>query len=172
MRMTAKQEARYKAYLDELVELADEQRKKVEEAKSYGDLSENAEYDAARSELSKTRANIADVEEALSDVTIISTNNNTNKIGIGTVLKLRFEKSENGIGTGIKSLDDGEWFELVESSKIILPHMGDDDATELPIKSLLGSILFGKKYNPSSPTFTYRDTVNVMHRVTILEVAK
>ena len=45
--------------------------KKLEEARAFGDLSENAEYAAAKEEQAKLEDRIHDLEETLSRVTVI-----------------------------------------------------------------------------------------------------
>ena len=44
---------------------------KIKEAKSFGDLSENSEYDEAKSEQGKLEAQITEIEYTLQHVTII-----------------------------------------------------------------------------------------------------
>lgn len=57
---------------------------KIAEARSYGDLSENSEYDIAREEQSSVEAEIYDLETKLKSVEIIDSKKvNTNKVGIG-----------------------------------------------------------------------------------------
>lgn len=171
MRMTLKQEARYKAYLNELYEQAEVQRKRVEEAKSYGDLAENAEYDSARLELNKTTSKVSAVEEVLSDVEIISVDNNSNKIGIGTVLKLRYEIIPNSPRT-LPELEKGKWFEIVESSRIFIPKKNNDDPLELPLKSIVAQELVGQVFSSTNCRFTYRDADNITRTIIIMEIAK
>ena len=43
----------------------------IKEARSFGDLSENSEYDEAKSEQAKLEAEIIDIEAILSNATII-----------------------------------------------------------------------------------------------------
>lgn len=61
---------------------------RIAEARSYGDLSENAEYAAARDEQSSNEARIAEIEKILSDVKIIR---ETKKgiIGFGSTVVLK-----------------------------------------------------------------------------------
>lgn len=61
---------------------------RIAEARSYGDLSENAEYAAARDEQGANEARIAEIEKILSDVTIIQ---ETKKgiIGFGSTVVLK-----------------------------------------------------------------------------------
>ena len=63
------------AYKDELEYLkttrADEVAEQLKEARSFGDLSENAEYDEAKNEQGKLYSRIAELDEILSNYTII-----------------------------------------------------------------------------------------------------
>lgn len=71
----------------------DEISKAIKTAKEFGDLSENAEYSAAKSEQEANEIEIARLEEILSDVEIINENDISNKqAGIGTTVKLYDEK--------------------------------------------------------------------------------
>lgn len=58
--------------------------KKLAEARSYGDLSENSEYDIAREEQINTEAEIFDLETKLKSAVVIDPKKvNTNKVGVG-----------------------------------------------------------------------------------------
>ncbi len=57
---------------------------KIAEARSYGDLSENSEYDLAREEQSMVEAEIFELETKLKSAVIIDPSKiNTSKVGIG-----------------------------------------------------------------------------------------
>ena len=57
---------------------------KIAEARSYGDLSENSEYDIAREEQASVEAEIFDLENKLKSAVIIDPKKvNTNKVGVG-----------------------------------------------------------------------------------------
>ena len=57
---------------------------KIAEARSYGDLSENSEYDLAREEQASVEAEIFELETKLKSAEIIDTKKiNTSKVGIG-----------------------------------------------------------------------------------------
>lgn len=57
---------------------------KIAEARSYGDLSENSEYDIAREEQASVEAEIFDLETKLKSAVIIDPKKvNTNKVGVG-----------------------------------------------------------------------------------------
>lgn len=57
---------------------------KIEEARSFGDLSENAEYDLARDEQAKMEQEIGELENKLHNAEIIDDNNvRTDTVGVG-----------------------------------------------------------------------------------------
>jgi len=57
---------------------------KIAEARSYGDLSENSEYDIAREEQASMEAEIFELENKLKTVVIIDPKKiNTSKVGVG-----------------------------------------------------------------------------------------
>ena len=61
----------------------------IKEARSYGDLSENAEYDAARNEQAQIEARIKQLEKMLENVSII-TEVKTDKVGIGNTVSIKY----------------------------------------------------------------------------------
>ncbi|MDE5852835.1 MAG: transcription elongation factor GreA [Oscillospiraceae bacterium] len=78
---------------DELEELKTKTRKnvadKIKTALSFGDLSENSEYDEAKNEQAKVEARIAQIEAILKDVKIVDSSELDNDIVcIGSKVKL------------------------------------------------------------------------------------
>ncbi|MBQ8568897.1 MAG: transcription elongation factor GreA [Oscillospiraceae bacterium] len=69
---------------------------KLKEARSQGDLSENAEYDAAKDEQGILEADIADLENKIANAEIVSDADLTNdEIGVGSKIRLKdFEFDE------------------------------------------------------------------------------
>ncbi len=61
----------------------------LKEARSLGDLSENAEYDAARTEQGLLESKIQELERTLEKAIIIK-KTNTDKVAIGTNVKLEY----------------------------------------------------------------------------------
>ena len=59
----------------------------IAEARSYGDLSENSEYDAAKNEQAKLYGRIAEIEDILSHAVIIEDENEaTGRVGLGCLV--------------------------------------------------------------------------------------
>ena len=62
----------------------------IAEARSYGDLSENSEYDAAKNEQAKLYGRIAEVEDILSHAVIIEDENEaTGRVGLGCTVTVQ-----------------------------------------------------------------------------------
>ena len=81
-------------YEDELTELKTvklkEVAEKLKEAREQGDLSENAEYDAAKDEQRDIAARIEAIEKILKNAEVIDDSDvDTNKISIGSIVKLK-----------------------------------------------------------------------------------
>ena len=64
---------------------------KIAEARDFGDLSENAEYDVAREEQGLIETRISEIEDILLNAGIIK-NKNTSKIALGNEVELKTGK--------------------------------------------------------------------------------
>jgi transcription elongation factor GreA len=102
---------------------------KIAEARGHGDLSENAEYDAAKEEQQHHELKIARLELTLSRAKIIQASDLPNdKIYILTRVKL-------------KDLKSGEPFEYL----LVSPEESDFEANKISVTSPIGKALLGKK---------------------------
>ena len=88
----------YQQLVEELQYLRVEKREKIKSdialARSFGDLSENAEYDEARNEQAKNEARIKDLEELLENAVIMDENTiDTGVVSLGSTVKIVFTDS-------------------------------------------------------------------------------
>lgn len=70
---------------------------KIKEARGQGDLSENAEYDAAKEEQAEIEARIITIENMLRNAEVIDSGNVTDTVSIGNTIKLFDEEFEEEI---------------------------------------------------------------------------
>ena len=84
---------RYDQLQEELLYLQTTREKEVaeqiKEARSFGDLSENSEYDEAKTEQGKLYSRIAEVQNLLENAEIIEKSYETGKVVIGSTVKVR-----------------------------------------------------------------------------------
>ena len=95
---------------DELQDLKVNQRREIAEkikvARSYGDLSENSEYDDAKNEQAMLEARIATVEVTLKNAVIIDESNTSNEhVHLTSVVKVEYVS--NGRQVSFKILGSG-----------------------------------------------------------------
>ena len=93
--------AGYQKLQEELRDLIDNQRAEVKtqlaEARAQGDLSENADYDAARARQAEVEGRILEIESILNFCEVIEESpKNSKKIGLGSVVKIK-DLSRNSI---------------------------------------------------------------------------
>lgn len=104
---------------------------KIKVARGYGDLSENAEYDAAKEEQAIVEARIADLEATLKVARIID----DNELSHDTV----------SIGMKVKILADGDDEEDAEEYDITGSTEADMDLNRISDESPVGAALIGHK---------------------------
>jgi len=79
-----------KKELDDLINVRrPENIQAIKEARALGDLSENAEYDAARNEQAQIEGRIKQLEKMLENVSIIA-EVNTDKVSIGNTVSIKY----------------------------------------------------------------------------------
>ncbi len=93
--MTQKNYERLKEELDYLVKVKRlEIIERIAEARSHGDLSENAEYDAAREEQRSNEGKIAELEYKIKNADIREENNDTSYVHLNSVVTVYDEDME------------------------------------------------------------------------------
>ncbi len=61
----------------------------IKEARSFGDLSENSEYDEAKTEQGKLYSKIAEIQTLIENAEIVEITSDTNVVGHGSHVKVR-----------------------------------------------------------------------------------
>ncbi len=124
----------------------------IKEARSFGDLSENSEYDEAKNEQAKLYGRIAEVENILSHAVIIDeTEETSGRIGIGCTIKvldLETEEEELYAIVGSQEANPMECRISDDSpfGRALLGHMvGETVEVEAPIGVLKYKILAVEK---------------------------
>jgi transcription elongation factor GreA len=89
--------ANLKAELDELTtKRRREVAGRIKEAREFGDISENAEYDDAKNEQAMLEARIASLEDKLRSATVIdSADIGTDIVGVGTIVHVKDEAGKS-----------------------------------------------------------------------------
>ncbi len=123
----------HKLMTEELDYLKNVKRVEVKEAiavaRSFGDLSENSEYDEAKNEQTKTETRIQELEELLKNVVIVAEEDlNSGIVNLGTVVRVY----------------DEEFDEEIEYS-IVGTNEVDPLANKISDQSPIGRALLGKK---------------------------
>ena len=118
---------------DELQELRTVRRKevaqKIKEAREQGDLSENAEYDAAKDEQKEIEARIEELETILKNVEIVYSD------------EVDKEKVNIGCAVTVKRLESGD----VQTFKMVGSTEADFLNNKISNESPIGSALMGAK---------------------------
>lgn len=113
---------------------------KIAEARDYGDLSENAEYDSAREEQGLVESRIAEIEDVLLNASIITaTKSSTIKLGSKVELK-----------TGKKSFE----------YHIVGPVEADPLNGKISNESPIGVALLGKKVGDTATITTPKGDIS------------
>ncbi|MBQ2617296.1 MAG: transcription elongation factor GreA [Synergistaceae bacterium] len=108
--------------------------KKLEEARAFGDLSENAEYAAAKEEQAKLEDRIHDLEETLSKVTVIDEEKlDTTRAGIGLSVTLKDLDHEGKLYT----------YEIVGSEELSGASVSSSGVQRISQKSPVGQAVLG-----------------------------
>ncbi len=93
----------------ELEDLKGPQRERnleaLKEARAQGDLSENADYDAARDEQARIEARIKEIENYLKNAEIIREDAPSDKVTLGNTVRLKISGKDPGEYTLVGSLE-------------------------------------------------------------------
>ena len=138
-----------KKELDELINVKrPENVQAIKEARALGDLSENAEYDAARNEQAQIEARIKQLEKMLENVSIIE-DVKTDKVTIGNTVSIKYVDDDEEDEYKIVGSQEADPFE----SKI---------SNESPIAKALFDHKVGDVVTVESPNGSYEvEIINI-----------
>ena len=117
----------------------------IKEARALGDLSENAEYDAARNEQAQIEARIKTVEKMLENVKII-TKADTSKVSLGTTVAIKYVDDDDD--------DEGDEYKIVGSQEA--DPFESKISNESPIAQALLDHKVGDIVTVDSPNGSYK----------------
>lgn len=114
--------------------------KAIKEARAQGDLSENAEYSAARDEQGKLEARIKEIEYTLEHAVIIE-NNNDGKVSIGSDVTIKYEDDDEEEEYTIVGTNEADPFlnKISNESPIAVAIMGKKQGDTALVESPNGS---------------------------------
>ena len=112
---------------------------KISDARDFGDLSENAEYDSAREEQGLLESRIAEIEDILLNADLIK-GGSKSKVSLGSKVELK---------TGNKSV----------TYTIVGPVEADPIDGKISNESPIGEAVFGKKVGDSASIMTPKGAV-------------
>lgn len=137
--ITAEGKTELEAELEQLKARRGDIADKIAEARDYGDLSENAEYDAAREEQGLVESRIAEIEDILMNAELIKGGSKT-KVGLGSTVELK---------TGKKTV----------SYTVVGPVEANPLESKISNESPIGKALFGKKVGDTATIVTPKGEV-------------
>ncbi len=114
--------------------------KAIKDARAQGDLSENAEYSAARDEQGKLEARIKEIEYTLEHAVIIE-NNNDGKVAIGSIVTVKYEEDDEEEEYSIVGTNEADPFlnKISNESPIAIAIMGKKQGDTALVESPNGN---------------------------------
>jgi transcription elongation factor GreA len=137
----------YRELVDELNYLKTVRREEIKAdiatARSFGDLSENAEYDEARNEQARTEARIKELEELIENAVVVDEAEiDTSVVSLGSVVRVRDEA--DGEGTEYSLVGSNEANPLIgkisDQSPIGKKLMGTREGALIQVDAPIGTI--------------------------------
>ena len=114
----------------------------IAEARSYGDLSENSEYDAAKNEQAKLYGRIAEIEDILAHAVVIADENEASgRVGLGcTVTVDVLAQAVQVKNNNVYLTADGAEFKDADGQSVAFTALSTDDTGSGAHKSSLESV--------------------------------
>jgi transcription elongation factor GreA len=125
--------------------------KALKDARALGDLSENADYDAARNEQAQIEGRILELEKILETAEIIE-KRDTDKVGLGTTVTIRYLDEDD---------DETEEYRIVGSKEA--DPSNNKISNESPLAQAIMGAKAGDERTVESPRGSYRvEIVEIM----------
>ncbi len=107
---------------------------RIQEARSHGDLSENAEYDAARNEQAANEGEIAELDHRIKNAVIAEENDDNSVVHIGTVVTVYDKGFDEEVSYTIKGSTEADAMNNIISNEspvgaALLGHKKGDTVT-------------------------------------------
>lgn len=118
--------------------------KALKEARALGDLSENADYDAARAEQAQVEGRIQELEKIMENVHIIE-KSSTDSVGLGTTVKIKYIDDDDD--------DEMEEYRIVGSKEA--DPSNNKISNESPLAKAIMNAKAGEVRSVESPNGTY-----------------
>ncbi len=90
---------------------------RIQEARSHGDLSENAEYDAARNEQAANEGEIAELDHRIKNAVIAEENDDNSVVHIGTVVTVYDKGFDEEVSYTIKGSTEADAMKNIISNE-------------------------------------------------------
>ncbi len=119
---------------------------RISEARSHGDLSENAEYDAARNEQAANEGEIADLDYKIKNAVIVENIADTSFVHIGSKVKVYDEE-----------LDEEDVYEITGTTEA--DPMANKISNESPVGAALLKRKVGDTVKIAAPDGEYKLTI-------------
>ncbi|MBQ8003176.1 MAG: transcription elongation factor GreA [Lachnospiraceae bacterium] len=118
---------------------------KIKEAREHGDLSENAEYDAAKDEQRDIEARIEELEEILKNVVVVDEDDiSSDKVSVGSVVKVVNEANKQEYSYTIVGSTEANFLQNKISNESPLGHelMGCKVGEKVVVKAPAGELTY------------------------------
>lgn len=118
---------------------------KIKEAREHGDLSENAEYDAAKDEQRDIEARIEELEEILKNVVVVDEDDiSSDKVSVGCVVKVINEANKQEYSYTIVGSTEANFLQNKISNESPLGHelMGCKVGEKVVVKAPAGELTY------------------------------
>jgi len=108
---------------------------RIKEAREFGDISENSEYDDAKNEQAMLETRIAQIEEQIRSARVVTAEDvSTDVVGVGVTVSVKFDDGKSGKFTIVGSAESKPPEKLSNESPIGKALMGKRKGDEVTVQ--------------------------------------